>query len=338
VRVQEESVFRQFWYPLAFAEDVSAGPVQRRLLGTDLVLWTGPDGRPSAARDRCPHREATLSTGWTEDGAIVCPYHGWQFATDGSCMLIPQNAPGQRPNPRATIETFPCTVALGLVWVCLEPEPVGGIPAVPQFAAAGWRVVREFDTVWPCAAPHLLDNNLDLAHLSFVHRGTFGDPSMPQVDVGAMRRTDEGMQARAGAAVAARPGEVGSTRRDTTSRVCAPFTGVLHISYPDGVEHIIVKAIAPVDERTCRLLQFAVRNDSEADRPAADIIAFDTAVAEEDRSVLVTVPENFPIEPHELVHVDTDRASIAYRRLLKDIVEGRWRPTSTVAALAGTAG
>lgn len=331
--VTEQPIFRRFWYPLAFGADLAAGPIHRRLLGVDLVLWRGADGQPAAARDRCPHREATLSTGWTDAGALVCPYHGWQFDSTGTCRLIPQNGPGQRPNPRAVLDTFRATEALGLVWACLEPDPVGGIPIVDEFGADGWRVVPEFDLEWPCAAPQLLDNNLDLAHVSFVHRNTFGDQTMPQIDVGEMRRTPEGISARAAAAVTARPGETGTTRRDTTSRVCAPFVGVLRISYPDGLEHTIVKAIAPVDERRCRLLQFALRNDTEADRPAADIIAFDTAVAEEDRSVLATVPAAFALDLHRLVHVDTDRASIAYRRMLGDLVAGSWLP-APVSAVA----
>lgn len=326
--ISQESVLTRFWYPLAFSDELSDGPVSRRLLGTDLVLWLGSDGRPAAARDRCPHREAALSGGWSEGGALVCPYHGWQFGADGRCALIPQNAPGQRPNPRATLDVFRCSEALGLVWVCLHPDPLGGIPTVAEFGADNWRTVIEFDTVWPCAAPHLIDNNLDLAHLSFVHRGTFGDPSMPQVDIGDMNRTGEGLAARGGAAVAARPGEHTETRRDTMSRVCAPFTAVLHIRYPDGLEHIIVKAVAPIDDQQCRLLQMAIRNDTETARPAADIIAFDTAVAEEDRSILVRMPVNYPLELHELVHIDTDRASVAYRRLLKELVEGTWTPAA----------
>jgi len=332
-----EPVLRHYWYPLAFAEDLAAAPLSRRLLGTDLVLWQTPDGRPAAARDRCPHREAQLSGGWYDasaDGSprLVCPYHGWQFGPDGRCLLIPQGAPGQRPNPRAVLETFPCTTAVGLVWVCLEPEPLGGIPDLPEHGAHGWRVVREFDVEWPCGAPHLLDNNLDLAHFAFVHQATFGRPDSPQVDSTSMDQTPTGFVARTGAPVKARPGESTQTRRRMANEVVAPFTGLLRISYPDGLEHVIVKAIAPVDDRTCRLLQLAVRNDTETDRPAADIVDFDAAVAAEDRSILERAPADFPTEVQRLVHVDTDKASVAYRRLLGDLVSGAWSPALPVPA------
>jgi len=326
-----EPLLRHYWYPLAFAEDLGPVPLARRLLGTDLVLWQGPDGRPAAARDRCPHREAALSGGWSTGGRLVCPYHGWEFGADGRCELIPQNAPGQRPNPRAVLETFPATTALGMVWVCLSPEPWGGIPVLGEHGSAGWRTVREFDVEWPCGAPHLLDNNLDLAHFAFVHQGTFGRPESPRVEATTVERTAYGMVARSAAPVAARPGETVDTHRVMTSEVHAPFTGLLRISYPDGLEHVIVKAIAPVDDRTCRLLQVAVRNDTEEQRPAEQIVAFDTAVGVEDRSILERVPADFPTDLGALVHIDTDKASVAYRRLLGELTSGAWRPQPVLA-------
>lgn len=321
-----EPMLRNYWYPLAFSAEVASAPVTRRLLGTDVVLWQGRDGQPVAARDRCPHRAAALSGGWTSAGRIVCPYHGWEFGDDGRCELIPQNAPGQRPNPRATLETFRATTAFGLVWVSLVDEPWGGLPSIPEFEAPGWRVVPEFDREWPCGAPHLLDNNLDLAHFAFVHQATFGRPDSPRVDATTVARTSFGMVAHTGAPVSARAGEQVDTTRVMANEVHAPFTLLLRISYPDGLEHIIVKAIAPVDDRSCRLLQFAVRNDTEAQRPAKDIVDFDVAVAAEDWGILSGVPADYPTDLGRLVHIDTDRASVAYRRLLGELLAGQWRP------------
>lgn len=54
------------------------------------------DGRPVAVCARgdgvvvfdgtCPHAGGPLGEGTIEDGALVCPYHGWRFRlTDGGC-------------------------------------------------------------------------------------------------------------------------------------------------------------------------------------------------------------------------------------------------------------
>lgn len=39
-----------------------------------------------AINDTCPHLGGSLGTGWvTEEGTIVCPWHGWEFRIcDGS--------------------------------------------------------------------------------------------------------------------------------------------------------------------------------------------------------------------------------------------------------------
>jgi phenylpropionate dioxygenase-like ring-hydroxylating dioxygenase large terminal subunit len=327
MRATAEPRLRQYWYPVAFSSGVTDAPLGRRVLGTEIVVWRDADGRVACAGDRCPHRDAPLSRGWVTDGRVVCPYHGWQYGADGKCELIPQNAPGQRPSPRAVLPTYGATEALGLVWVCLEPESepgaaLAGIPEIAEFNVAGWRVVEEFDAVWPCSAAHLLDNNLDPAHIAFVHRATFGNPETPRVEKVEITRTGAGIRLVSRVPVYARPGETGATERRTTTDVCAPFTGVFHIRYPDGLSHIMVKAIAPIDDQSCRLLQFVVRNDTEADRPGADIVAFDSAVRDEDLYILETMPPDYHLDLTRNVHIDTDRGTIAYRRLLAEVTGG----------------
>ncbi|MFD0852470.1 hypothetical protein ACFQ07_09565, partial [Actinomadura adrarensis] len=117
------------------------------------------------------------------------------------------------------------------------------------------------------------------------------------------------------------------TERRSAVHVHAPFTGFFHITYPDGVQHILVKAITPIDDHRCRLLQVSLRSDSEDDRPAADIVAFNARVADEDREIMETMPAEFPVGRHELVHIATDRLSLGYRTLLADITAGKWKPS-----------
>jgi hypothetical protein len=73
-----------------------------------------------------------------------------------------------------------------------------------------------------------------------------------------------------------------------------------------------------------------VRNDSEAERPAADIIAFDAQVWEEDKAVLEHCWPDYRIDLLGNVHLKTDKASIEYRRWLGELVEGAW-PTKAPA-------
>lgn len=329
LRVTAEPRLRAFWYPVATVDAVTDRPVARTLLGVELVLWRA-GGTVHAARDRCPHRDARLSLGWLDGCSLVCPYHGWEYDPAGRATRVPQLPPGAALAPRAALDVVRATVRYGWVWVCLDDEPVLPIPDIPELAGLpddgeagaenGWRVVSEPESVWRCPAATLLDNNLDPGHIAFVHRGSFGTPDTPEVPVADVARSATGLTSGYEIGVRSRPGEVGGTVRRTTVAVHGPFLGVFRIDYPDGLRHVMVKACTPVDDATTRQLQLVARNDTEADRPAADIVAFDAGVWEEDRRVLEHLVDGFRLDLVANVHLRTDRTSIEYRRLLADIV------------------
>ncbi len=340
--VTQVPAFRRFWYPVAFVEDVAAGPIARRVLGEDLVVWsTGPD-EVAAARDKCPHRSSKLSIGWAEDGCVVCPYHGWRFGADGRATHIPQLDPGLPIPPKAQLRSVHACVRYGVVWVALE-DPVGGIPALPEAGDPTYRYVRQFDEVWAAAATRLVDNSFDPAHVAYVHRGTFGNPSSAHIEVPEVSMTDEGLLARIELEVdnhldvARRANGETTTRtvRTTVSRFVAPFLRVMSITYPNGLHHLLVTGICPVDDGHLRLVQWALRNDTEADVPAADVVAFDRAVTLEDQHLLEHTDPDYELDLTDLVHVKVDRGTIALRKIYRQFVEGTWPALARVSEAPG---
>ncbi len=93
------------------------------------------------------------------------------------------------------------------------------------------------------------------------------------------------------------------------------------ITYPDGVVHLMVKACTPETATTTRQLQMVLRNDTEADRPAAEIVAFDAQVWEEDVAVLAHCWTDYRVDVTDNVHLKTDKASIEYRRWLAGLID-----------------
>ncbi len=321
--VVQARALRRFWYPVARVDVLADGPVARRLLGVDLVVWSSAPGRVAAAYDRCPHRDARLSAGAVEECRLVCAYHNWAFGDDGRAVHIPQLGPGRPVPSRARLETYACAERYGWAWVALD-EPVAPIPDVPEFGAEGWRAVHEPESWWRCSAPHLVDNNLDPAHIPIVHRASFGVSDRPEVPVAEVHRTATGLSSSYEVPVAEAPGLVGSTVRTTTTLVHAPFVVVVGIDYPNGVRHRIVKACTPVDDHTTHQLQVVLRTDTEDEVSAAAITDFDGRVWDEDRRVLETTWPDFQLDVEANVHLKIDRTSIEYRRLLAEVVDGRF--------------
>lgn len=65
-----------------------------------------------AINDTCPHLGGSLGTGWlTEEGTIVCPWHGWEFRICDGKGVWPQGV---------QIETYPVEVENGEVFVVLD--------------------------------------------------------------------------------------------------------------------------------------------------------------------------------------------------------------------------
>ena len=149
---------------------------------------------------------------------------------------------------------------------------------------------------------------------------------MPDVE-----RTAYGLRSSYVVPVQSRPGEPTSTVRSTTTDVHAPFLAVIRIDYPDGLAHIMIKACTPVDDDHTRQLQVVLRNDTDDDRSAADILAFDAQVWQEDKVVLEHCAAGFQLDLTANVHLRTDRArpsntGVSSSRLVSPLSSGETGP------------
>jgi nitrite reductase/ring-hydroxylating ferredoxin subunit len=100
--------FREYWYPAIEARRVGRRPVPLTMLGEELVLFRGADGRGPALRDWCPHRGSRLSLGKCEfPGTVTCPYHGYVFDASGRCVAGLIERPDSTFIDRLTTRTYP---------------------------------------------------------------------------------------------------------------------------------------------------------------------------------------------------------------------------------------
>lgn len=148
------------WYVFGASRDVLARkPFAAKVVGQELVAWRDDHGTLHVGPAECPHLGADLSTGRTECGVLICPWHGLR--------LTGRRQAGWRPYPGYDDGV--------LVWVRLDD--VGGEaptdrpvivhrPPSPAIAA----VARLEGT---CEPADIIANRLDPWHGSWFHPYSF---------------------------------------------------------------------------------------------------------------------------------------------------------------------
>jgi nitrite reductase/ring-hydroxylating ferredoxin subunit len=164
---EDDGTYLQNWNPLLLAAELPPGKiVGKDFLGTRVIVYRNPDGKPVVQSAYCPHVGADLSLGTLVDGNVRCAYHHWKFAPDGRCLEIPE---ATRIPPAVCIYNYPAAEAWGLIWAFNGEQPLFGLPEMPN--------VAESDLVYITARHGLRSvegyisssNVVDFQHLKTVH-------------------------------------------------------------------------------------------------------------------------------------------------------------------------
>lgn len=322
------AALKRSYHPVCRSSDVRNDTViSVRLLGESWAI-ARIDGQAVALRDRCIHRSSPLSAGCVIDGTVQCAYHGYRFAPDGRCVLIPAlGAHGTIPPKAAVSAAFAVQERYGLIWVAPE-EPLTGIIDVPEWDDPAFVAVPLPDQLWHAGAAQMADNFLDLAHFPFTHLSTFGDPNDIEVPPYTVERDGFGFTCAYEHSTKRLADSMGSESFEVAPRrstwwYVAPFTIRLRIDYPaDDVVLTILFFHQPVDETTTKLYCVDLRNDIVDGRTTVeDTIAFQSAVAREDKELLERIlDKSTPLDLQQEMHTRADRITVEMRRVLADFV------------------
>ncbi len=164
------------WYTAIWSEELADKPVARTILGEEVVLFRGQNGKAAALEDRCCHRAAPLSLGAVAGDNLRCGYHGLIFDTEGRCVLIP----GQDSIPAsARVRSYPIVERWNVVWIWMGDPALadaGRIVELPWLDSPEWAATPSYLHL-KVNAQLLVDNLLDYTHVSYLHANTIaGDP------------------------------------------------------------------------------------------------------------------------------------------------------------------
>ena len=168
---------RNAWYVIAWSEEITREPMQRKVLNEPIVLYRKQDGTPVALQDECAHRAYPLSAGRLIEDNIQCGYHGFEYDCSGVCLRVPAQ---ERIPERARVQSYPLRESHRWVWIWMgDPELADSTP-VPD---THWMTDPQWDRVthtrlFRCRASLLHDNLLDLTHEAFLHTSSIGDEAV----------------------------------------------------------------------------------------------------------------------------------------------------------------
>ena len=192
---EQQEFINEAWYVCATSEELNAGSVDRRILGTPVFLYRGGEGRPVAMLDRCPHRRFALSKGLIEEGGVRCGYHGLKFNEQGVCVDIPAQS---QVDQNISVRTFEVVEYADWIWIWMGTESSSrrALPQPPEFVdGANWARHQILAERVAARASLFHDNLLDLSHLSYLHASNIGGSGVAETHP-QMKMTDFGLKVR----------------------------------------------------------------------------------------------------------------------------------------------
>ena len=310
------------WYIVLASAELRRKPLSAERLGRRMVFWRDSDNTVHAHIDRCPHLGAALGLGKVDGDTLVCPFHGFAFDGSGACRHIPANGCDGRIPKGMALETFIVQEAYGFIWLWLG-QPRKSYPDLPYFGelANGWR--HRTDIVdWPVHYTRAIENQLDVAHLAFVHGAAMGQAGRSFVDgpyvesdahgmrIWTFNARDTGQPKRSQAALR----EAAQTQPPRI-RFLFPGSWMLHIR--PSIRNVV--AFVPVNERCTR---YYLRFYHQVQLPLLAQL-FEQAlgwsnrhILGQDRRVVLTQTPANSLDASGDRFIEADRAIIEFRRRL----------------------
>jgi nitrite reductase/ring-hydroxylating ferredoxin subunit len=157
------------WFAIGVSSDYTPGQaVPAKWFDQDLVVFRSEDGTLAALDAYCPHLGAHLGYGGTvSEGSITCPFHGYRWAADGTCLSVPY---GNRVAPGIRIPTVPVVEQDGIVllWRGSGNQPTWHMPRL--FDGQRWTAPQVTRRTIRSHPQEIMENGVDFAHFLFIHQ------------------------------------------------------------------------------------------------------------------------------------------------------------------------
>lgn len=164
------------WFCIGYSDELAPGEVRNiHYFDRDMVLFRTASGKLGLTVPACPHLGAHLGHGGTVHGeSLRCPFHQWQYNTDGVITDIPYASripPKWEGKP--CLETYPVCEKNEVIWAWYHPE--GAVPdheviELDEINDPEWTERQRFEWRFDSCPQEIAENGVDVAHFKYVHR------------------------------------------------------------------------------------------------------------------------------------------------------------------------
>lgn len=165
------------WYAVLESKEVplSNKPVGVKRFGEKLVFWRTNKGIHCII-DQCIHRGAQLSIGKIKKNYLQCPFHGFEYDEDGKVKMIPANGKNSPVPDYFRQKSYRVEEKGGLIFLWYGKGLIEekDLPDLPMFDELEEYKYWSKKDLWNVDYSLVIENQLDVVHLPFVHKSTIG--------------------------------------------------------------------------------------------------------------------------------------------------------------------
>ena len=323
--VPDFAALRSCWHPVGYLSDFGDGPRRVRLLGDNVVVWRDSAGEAHALRDLCVHRGTALSLGRVVGDRLMCPYHGWQYGSDGVCKLIPQLEDPTRIPGKARVDAYRCREATGSCgsrWT----SRAGTSPTSPSSAPTAGRSSRRARSRGTPTRRASSRTSPTSATSRGSTRASSATPSRPVVPDYTVEIDDHVLRYDVVRPEAPNSDDfpvfgnevVEAPERRSRYQLHLPYTILLRLGWGGEAGMVYFFASQPVDVDRCIGYVVIGRNYDLEQSPQV-LKDFEDTIFEQDRVVVESQrPERVPFDLAAEMHLKFDAVAINYRKAMRD--------------------
>lgn len=323
------------WYAVLESKQVKKGNlIGVTRLGEKLAFWRDQDGTINCIVDKCIHRGVQLSKGKVRKHHLECPFHGFQYDETGKVKIIPARGRNARVEDYYKQKTYIAKDKGGLIFIYWGewPQDLSELPPIPMFEEL---LDKQFSYStkqdhWNVHYSLVIENQLDVVHLPFVHASTIGRGYKTLVHgPGLQKCEDDGITE-----LRVQPYNVrddGKTIPLKQSEIPKDLKTYLFFRFPNlwinriSSSTIIFIAFAPInEENTLLYLRFYTKSSIPLISSIIRRIGArgNLLIAGQDKRVVITQqPKKSSLKMEGQKLISGDRPIIEYRRIREDLIE-----------------